>query len=30
MIQEWDLSDIRKKIISQAYINYLYGNYALV
>lgn len=27
MIQEWDLTDIRKKIISQAYINYIYGNY---
>lgn len=27
MIQEWDLTDIRRKIISQAYINYIYGNY---
>ena len=27
MIQEWDLTEIRKKIIYQAYINYIYGNY---
>lgn len=27
MIKEWDLSDIRKKIISQAYTSYIYGQY---
>ena len=27
MIQEWDLTEIRKKIIYQAYINYIYGNF---
>lgn len=27
MIQEWNLTDIRRNIITQAYINYIYGNY---